>query len=120
MAPKRVCQIICIKPDRLDEYVHLHANAWPGVLETLERAHFKNYTIHHYAENNLLIAHFTYVGDDWEGDCQTIAQNEETRRWWALTDGMQESLVEGATGSGGEKGWWVDLPEVFHFEGSRS
>lgn len=45
-----------------------------------------------------------------------VAEDEETRRWWVLTDGMQESLVEGAEGSG--KGdWWLDLKEVFRFEG---
>lgn len=46
-----------------------------------------------------------------------VAQDEETKRWWKLTDGMQESLVEGAEGSGKEKGWWLDLKEVFRFEG---
>ena len=37
---------------------------------------------------------------------RAIGEEEETRRWWAVTDGMQESLMEGATGS--EKGgWWM-------------
>lgn len=30
---------------------------------------------------------------------------------------MQESLVPGAKGSGEEGGWWLDLKEVFRFEG---
>lgn len=44
-----------------------------------------------------------------------MREDEETRRWWAVTDGMQESLNEGATGSEGG-GWWRDMEEVFYVE----
>ena len=30
---------------------------------------------------------------------------------------MQESLVDGATKSGGAVPWWLNLQEVFRFEG---
>lgn len=48
-----------------------------------------------------------------------VAQDEETRRWWKLTDGMQESFNEGAVGSlaGSEEGgvsWWREVREVFY------
>ena len=33
-----------------------------------------------------------------------------------MTDGMQESLVEGATGSESGPGWWMDTEEVFRLE----
>lgn len=64
-----------------------------------------------------------------------IAEDPDTQRWWKLTDGMQESFVEGAEGSGKEISWWTvssvisdlilltatislkTLPEVFRFEG---
>ena len=35
-----------------------------------------------------------------------IGEDPETQRWWKVTDGMQESFVEGATGSGGTIPWW--------------
>jgi len=34
-----------------------------------------------------------------------------------MTDGMQESLVEGATGSESGPGWWTAGEEVFGMEG---
>ena len=40
-------------------------------------------------------------------DMAAIAQDPETRRWWAVTDAMQESLVDSATGSGGDVPWWL-------------
>lgn len=56
---------------------------------------------------HLLIAHFKYTGTDFEADMKGIADDEETQRWWKLTDGMQESFEVGATGSGKDVPWWT-------------
>ncbi|EMD34365.1 hypothetical protein CERSUDRAFT_97626 [Gelatoporia subvermispora B] len=114
---KRFCQIIKLKPGAEETYKELHADAWPGVLAAIARAHIVDYSIHHYAPLRLLIAHFKYTGTNYEGDMRALAQDPETQRWWSLTDGLQESLVEGAKGSGGDVPWWLDLEEVFRFEG---
>lgn len=106
---KRICQIIKLKPESVDKYTALHANPWPSVLAALAHAHITNYTIHYAASLSLLVAHFTYTGSDWDLDMSTLAEDSETRRWWALTDGMQESFNKerGAVGSGGEVEWWT-------------
>lgn len=69
---------------------------------------------------NFFINLFVYwgvisIGDDFEGDMRRSAEDEETKRWWEITDPMQKTLVEGATGSG-QGSWWYDVPEVFRFE----
>lgn len=43
------------------------------------------------------------------------ADDEETQKWWKVTDFMQESFNEGARGSV-EGGWWRVLDEVFRVE----
>ncbi|KAF8812003.1 rhamnose mutarotase [Phlegmacium glaucopus] len=113
----RICQVIKLKPSAVDEYIKVHAAVWPGVLAALERAHIMDYSIHHYAPLQLLIANFKYTGDDYEADMKKVAQDPETQEWWRLTDGMQESLVEGAEGSGRGIPWWATIPEVFRFDG---
>lgn len=55
----------------------------------------------------LLIANFKYTGEDYGKDMADIAADPDTQRWWKLTDAMQESLQEGATGSGGDVPWWT-------------
>ena len=48
---------------------------------------------------------------------ERMRENPQVREWWAMTDGMQESMVPGATGSeAGEPGWWKDVEEVFHVD----
>jgi len=117
-SPKRICQIIRLKPSAVAEYKEIHAAVWPGVLAALEQAHIIDYSIHHYPPLQLLIAHFKYTGDDFEGDMKKVAKDPETQRWWELTDGMQESFVEHASGSGKDIPWWQELEEVFRFEGT--
>ncbi|KAF5318163.1 hypothetical protein D9619_012236 [Psilocybe cf. subviscida] len=118
--PKRVCQIIKLKPSARDEYIKVHAEVWPGVLAAIARAHIVDYSIHYYEPLQLLVAHFKYVGDDYAADMKTISEDAETQRWWKLTDGMQESFNVGAEGSGKDVPWWTDLPEVFRFDGENS
>ncbi|KAA1477097.1 rhamnose mutarotase [Dentipellis sp. KUC8613] len=116
---KRVCQIVKLKPEAKAEYKAIHAAVWPSVLAAIERAHIVDYSIHYHPPLHLLIATFKYTGSDFEKDMAEMAKDEETRRWWKLTDAMQESFVEGATGSGGDIPWWKNLEEVFRFEGSQ-
>ena len=108
----------------------IHAEVWPTVLDGLQRAHIVDYSIHFFPSppaaiatnsqfgaeiDGLLIATFKYIGDDFESDMQRAAEDEETRRWWKITDGMQHSLVEGAKSSA-EGGWWYSCEEVFRFD----
>ncbi|KAH9484052.1 L-rhamnose mutarotase [Psilocybe cubensis] len=116
--PKRICQVIKLKPEAEDEYIAIHKTVWPEVLAALERAHVIDYSIHYYKPLQLLIANFKYTGNDFESDMNKIAEDEDTKRWWKVTDGMQESFEEGATGSGKEIPWWTNIPEVFRFEGN--
>jgi L-rhamnose mutarotase len=91
----------------VDEYKEVHRNVWPSVLGALRRYHIVDYSINHYPPLNLLIANFKYVGSDFEKDMKAIGEDEETQRWWRLTDRMQESLNDGATGSGKAIPWWT-------------
>lgn len=63
-----------------------------------------------------LFASFKYVGQDWDADMARMAANPVIREWWAMTDGMQESPVEGAKGSAEGPGWWGPMEEVFRLE----
>ena len=76
------------------------------MLSALGRHNIADYSIHYYPPLRLLIAHFKYTGSDYDADMAAIAADPETQRWWKVTDGMQDSFVEGATGSGGAVPWW--------------
>lgn len=102
-----VLTFLQLKPEFVEEYKVIHSSVWPSVLAALERAHIIDYSINHYPPLQLLIATMKYTGNDYEADMALVAKDPETQRWWALTDGMQESFNDGATGSGKEVPWWT-------------
>lgn len=91
--PTQRAQLTSLALAPLIAHPQLHAQAWPGILKALERAHFTNYSIFHYAELSMLVGYWEWTGEDWEADMESVARDEETRRWWQVTDGLQESLV---------------------------
>lgn len=111
-SPERFGLVIRVKPEKIDEYIELHANTWPGVLAQIERSNIRNYSIFlaevepgmHY-----LFAYYEYVGTDWEADMARMAEDDETLRWWKLTDPCQEPV-----GTAPEGTHWMRMPSVFH------
>ena len=111
---KRYGWVIALKPEKVEEYKRLHADAWPGVLQMIKACHIRNYSIYlrqlddgrHY-----LFSYLEYVGDDFDADMARMAADPETQRWWAVCKPCQEPL---ATRREGE--WWSDMEEVFHLD----
>lgn len=106
---ERYGTVIRLKPGALDEYVRLHEAVWPEVLATISACNIRNYSI--YYQNGLLFAYLEYHGDDYEADMAKMAADPATRRWWRLTDPLQEPMEGAAPGE-----WWSRMTEVFHTE----
>lgn len=98
--------VIQLKPGAREEYRRLHRDVWPGVQARLREAGIERYTI--FMRDNLLFSYMEYRGDF--ADAQAfIEADEETRRWWMLTEPLQNPLESAAEGE-----WWVVMDEVFH------
>ncbi|MBZ7987866.1 L-rhamnose mutarotase [Campylobacter canadensis] len=104
---KRYGQIIKVIPEKLEEYKRLHANPLKGVNEMIKECNIRNYSIYNFGE--YLFAYFEYIGTDYEADMAKMAADENTRKWWALTDPCQISL-----GYAGCK--WIDMQELYHLD----
>ncbi|CDK24742.1 unnamed protein product [Kuraishia capsulata CBS 1993] len=113
---KRICQIVKVKPERLAEYIEIHKKVPSPVLNLIEKYNIHDYSIFYSEHFQLLIANFKYLGDDLERDSELMRNEPANAEWWKITDGMQQTLVEGSTGSTDPKGWWVGLEEVFRVE----
>ena len=115
-APRRIAQIIRIKPDCLQAYKDCHAAAWPAVLEQIKDCNISDYSIFLDEQSMTLFATMKYEGQNYDADMQKMRANPEVQRWWKMTDSMQETLVEGSQGSTDPRGWWKNLEEVFRCE----
>ncbi|KAG8415590.1 hypothetical protein J3458_009423 [Metarhizium acridum] len=63
----------------------------------------------------LLFGTYKYIGYDYAGDMERMAENPKVREWWKMTDSFQESIVPGAVSSeAGVPSWWKPMEEVFY------
>ena len=106
-APERHALVVGVRPEKREEYLKLHSAVWPGVEQKLVECNIRNYSI--FVFGDILFAYYEYVGEDHAADMATLAEDPETRRWWALTDALQQPDPERPPGT-----WWLDLPEIFH------
>jgi len=112
-APKRIGQMIKLKPEKYEAYKRLHAAPWPEVLAALRAANVRNYSIYH--KDGRLYAYYEYIGSDYAADMARVADDPKTHEWWALTDPCQEP-VEGNSKGSREGNWWIDMEELFHMD----
>jgi L-rhamnose mutarotase len=111
---KRYGWIIGLKEESINEYKRVHADVWPGVLQTIKNCNISNYSIflrkmddgRHY-----LFGYFEYSGTDYEADLAKMAADPTTQKWWALCMPMQWPLQTREEGS-----WWASMEEVFHLD----
>lgn len=111
---KRYGSIIGVRQEKLEEYVQLHSDVWPEVLDCIHRCNLRNYSIFlrkmpdgkHY-----LFSYLEYVGTDFAADMAAMGQDPKTKEWWKLTDPCQEALPDRAEGE-----WWSVAKEVFHVD----
>jgi L-rhamnose mutarotase len=106
---QRMGMLIRIRPEKIDEYKELHANAWPEVLRQIKNSNIRNYSIFLREPENLLFGYWEYHGSNFAADTARMAEDPKTREWWALTDPCQQPLE---SREGDEQ--WSMMEEVFH------
>ena len=75
---ERVCFLLQVKPDRLDEYRERHRTVWPEMLDALRHAGWRNYSLF-LREDGLLVGYLET--DDFEAAQRAMAQAEVNDRW---------------------------------------
>jgi L-rhamnose mutarotase len=103
-----------VKPEKIEYYKKLHADAWPAVTRMIKTCHIRNYSIY-LGELEpgkfYLFTYLEYTGDDFAADMKKMAADPETQRWWRETDPCQQPPATKK-----EPGIWMDLRRVFFLE----
>jgi L-rhamnose mutarotase len=99
---KRVGMVIELRPENLEEYLRLHADAHPGVRDLLSKYYIRNFSIflHNVAGRWLEFGYYEYHGENFEKDMAALAAEPRNREWLVRCDPMQVPLDE-------EPGWSV-------------
>ena len=109
MSKKMFGQIGRLKPEKREEYIKLHADVWPGVLEMIRECNLQNYSI--FIRDDLVFSYFEYTGDDYERDMEKMAADELTQKWWGYTKPCFTKYAESS-----KEAFYEDMESIFYFE----
>jgi L-rhamnose mutarotase len=105
---ERVCFLLKVKPDRIEEYKARHAAVWPEMLEALRETGWRNYSLF-LREDGLLVGYLETP--DFERARREMAAREVNQRWQREMAPFFEQL-EGRRPDEG----LLRLEEVFHLD----
>ncbi|MZE81065.1 L-rhamnose mutarotase [Streptomyces xinghaiensis] len=77
---RRVCFLLQVRRERIDEYRERHAAVWPEMLDALSAAGWRNYSLF-LREDGLLVGYLET--DDFGAALRAMAETEVNARWQA-------------------------------------
>jgi L-rhamnose mutarotase len=99
---ERVCFLLRVRPDRLDQYRERHREVWPEMLDALREAGWRNYSLF-LGDDGLLVGYLE--SDDFAAAQRAMAETEVNDRWQRDMAPFFDARADHAL---------VRLQEVFH------
>ena len=78
MTLKRICFILQVKPERLQEYKHRHRSVWPEMLQALKETGWTNYSLF-LRDDGVLVGYLET--ESFEKARAGMAEREVNERW---------------------------------------
>ena len=105
---KRVCFVLQVKKERLEEYKAAHVKVWPEMLQALRETGWHNYSLF-LRPDGMLVGYLETP--DFEKAVAGMQNKEVNKRWQTLMVPFFEHL-----GSGKADTSMQPLAEIFHLE----
>jgi L-rhamnose mutarotase len=105
---ERVCFLLQVKPDRIEDYRARHRAVWPRMQEALQKTGWRNYSIF-VRDDGLLVGYLE--ADDFAAAQQAMAETEVNAEWQAEMAEFFVDLDDQRPDEG-----FVRLAEVFHLD----
>jgi L-rhamnose mutarotase len=103
---ERVCFLLRVRPDRLDEYRARHRAVWPEMLDALRETGWRNYSLF-LDDAGLLVGYVE--AEDFDAAVRAMEATDVNARWQA----EMAEFFELPSGERPDTGL-TRLPEVFH------
>ncbi|MEI6060442.1 MAG: L-rhamnose mutarotase [Bacteroidota bacterium] len=101
--------IIGLNSEFTEQYIALHNNTFPGVLDRIRQSNISDYSI--FLLEGILFSHMVYSGNDFDTDMKAMGKDKTTLEWWKLTDPMQLPLGNRKDGE-----WWTGIGHWFNID----
>lgn len=105
---QRICFLLRVRPDRLEEYRQRHRAVWPDMQQALRETGWANYSLF-LADDGLLVGYLET--EDFEAAQARMAAREVNDRWQAQMGDLFEDL-----GDERPDERMCPLDEIFHLD----
>jgi L-rhamnose mutarotase len=103
---ERICFLLHVRPEALEEYTRRHAEVWPEMREALSEAGWRNYSLFSTGDGTIV----AYCeSDDFQASLAAMQGKDVNSRW--QTEMAPMFQVEAAP-----DGQIEPLPEIFHLD----
>ncbi len=103
---QRVCFVMRVRPEAMEEYRRRHAEVWPDMLEALRRTGWRNYSL--FASGDGMVIGYVET-DDFQAALDAMQEEPVNARWQTEMAPMFEVQAAPDTSL-------VRLEEIFHLE----
>ncbi|MGA9669999.1 MAG: L-rhamnose mutarotase [Terracidiphilus sp.] len=104
----RICFLLKVRAEKVDEYKARHAHVWPEMLDALRETGWRNYSLFLHSDGTLV----GYLeAEDFERCCAAMKNHPVNARWQAEMAPFFESITNGAADDS-----MFPLEEVFHLD----
>ncbi len=104
----RICFLLKVRQDKVEEYKARHAQVWPEMLEALRETGWRNYSLF-LRPDGLLVGYLE--AEDFKKCCAEMKKHPVNARWQAEMFPFFETLAGGAADDN-----MIPLEEVFHLD----
>lgn len=112
---ERVCFLLALRPERIDDYLAAHATVWPEMLEALRAAGWTNYSLFLRPEDGLVVGYLETP--DFAQARAAMAATEVNARWQAtMAEYFQAPAISPAEQGARPDETMHRLTEYFHLD----
>jgi L-rhamnose mutarotase len=104
----RICFLLQVRPERVEEYRDRHASVWPELQEALRETGWKNYSLF-LRRDGVLVGYLE--AEDFARCCAAMKQYSVNARWQTEMAPFFEGLENGSADD-----YMEPLQEVFHLD----
>ncbi|WAC54083.1 L-rhamnose mutarotase [Gordonia sp. SL306] len=79
--PQRVCFLLHLRPERVDDYLEAHTEVWPEMLDALRASGWRNYSLFLRPEDGMVVGYLET--DDFAAATAAMEATEVNARWQA-------------------------------------
>ncbi|MGV9711596.1 L-rhamnose mutarotase [Gordonia sp. NPDC003424] len=108
---QRVCFLLQIKPERVDDYLEAHTEVWPEMLDALRETGWRNYSLFLRPDDGLVVGYLET--DDFERATTAMSATAINEKWQAQMAEYFQSAVDTDSNPDNIRN---QLVEYFHLE----